>query len=177
MTVSVCCKCQSTECETRSPENNDRLRNLVEQHQKGVKFCSCIQCVHTTEFNVQHGDRMYCCGCYIQNVVKCPLYYLNSQKIFANAWSFELKKRKVYRKTLPLQLPEYFFTAFFETSRKGYVLFNDKKHLNDVIEWLNTLYGIEYTHDTISNDSIKSCLPLTINEFSHARHIWYKSNK
>ena len=173
---AICCNCESQECLSQNQENNIQLRNLVDKHQKGIRFCGCLHCVNTSKANVEYGDRKLCCGCFVLNVVKCPKYFINSY-ITANAWSFELKERKVHRKTLTTSLPEYFFTSFFESCRKGYVLFNDRKHLRDVIEWLNNLYGIEYTHTTVSYDSIESCLPLTVFEFNHAKNVWYKSNK
>ena len=176
MTTQVCCTCNTQECETKSNENNLQLRYLVDKHQKGYKYCSCPHCVNISKSSVENGDRKFCCGCYIHNVIKCPLFYSNSH-IYSNAWSFELKDRIVHRKTIATSLPEYFFRAFFESTKKGYCVFNDKKHINDVIEWINTLYGIEYTHNTVSINSIVNIVPLTIYEFMHARNVWYKSQK
>ena len=176
MSNASCCNCNSQECVTQNQENKIQLKELVEKHQKGIRFCSCLICVNTSRTSVESGDRKFCCGCYLLNVVKCPKYYINSY-VTANAWSFELSERKVHRKTLTGSLPEYFFTSFFETCRKGYVVFNDRKHLREVIQWLNELYGLEYTHTTVSYESIVSCLPLTFLEYCHAKNVWYKNNK
>ena len=82
----------------------------------------------------------------------------------------------MHRRTIPWLLPEYFFQSFFESTKKFYICFNDKKHLLDVISYLNALNGLEYTHTNISVDKIKSVLPMTIIEYSHVRNLWYKSN-